>query len=265
MSQAGVPPDQDTLQIICRAVEPAIIDAQNIVAAFASRRAGFDPLPESDTTATADDIQMSVTDAARLLGQGPQYIQSIFNTIYGVGSRKASSEVTKAVDRYSLPRLLAIPTADALHAYMRVLGVLQDWQGIFNFVEWMVKYRAEIDAAIQMPRSGPRLLRRTLVAARVYLERSWVDESLRSDKEASLQTAPDKTIANVKKMVVETKEWGGWPTNEEVAGYCAVGRFPQQAGTKRIKMNGVGNDVASSGPSRMFRDGVGEAGSAKRF
>lgn len=263
MSQAGVRPDQRTLQIICRAVEPAIIDAQNIVAAFASRRAGLIPLPEIDTTATTDDIQMSVADAARLLGQGPQYIQSIFNTIYGVGSRKASSQVTKAVDRYSLPRLLAPPYADALHAYMRVLGVLQDWQGIFNFVEWMVKYRAEIDAAIQMPRNGPRLLRRTLVAARVYLERSWIDESLTSDKEASLQMAPDKTIANVKKMVVETKEWGGWPTDEEVAGYCAVGRFPQAA-TRRIVKYGIGNEVGSSGPSRVFRYGVGEAGSAKR-
>lgn len=241
MSQIGIRPDQGTLHIICRALEPAIIDAQDIVADVAARRVVIPTSTPVDTTATADDIQMTVSDAARLLGQSPQYIQSIFNTVMGVGSRKASSEVTKAIDLHKLPRLLATPTAESLHAYMRVLGVLQDWQGIFNLLAWMVKYQGEIAAATQMPRNGPRLLRRTLVAARVYLERSWVALE-RGDGDADeaavvvdLQRAPDRTVANIRRMIEQTAQWGGWPSDEEVGDYCALGRFPVQGqGGKRV-------------------------------
>jgi len=229
MAQAGVSPDTETLRLLCVGMETAILHAQDIVETLRAREAPTTSSIHQDRLGhvTAADLQPNSTRSAiKLLGEGPHYIHSIFNTVLGVGNRKALADAIKLGAEHNLPRLLAAPNPEMLHAYVRVLGALQDWQGLFNTIDFMVKYQAEIVAAVDMPGNGERLLRRTIVAIAVYLERSWVKgEVVRADQQA----APKKTITKIRKMVETVEAWGGWPSERELAEYCAKGRFPGKA------------------------------------
>ena len=230
MAHAGLSPDTETLRLLCVGMESAILHAQDIVETLRAREApNKSSLHPQDRLGhvTAADLQPNNTRSAiKLLGEGPHYIHSIFNTVMGVGNRKALANAIKLGEEHNLPRLLAAPNPEMLHAYVRVLGALQDWQGLFNTIEFMVKYQAEIAAAVEMPRNGEKLLRKTIVAVAVYLERSWVQgEVVRADQQA----APKKTVAKVRKMVEGVEAWGGWPNEREIAEYCARGRFPGKA------------------------------------
>jgi len=226
MAQVGLSADIETLRLLCVGMESAILHAQDIVETLRAKKSSNQVQDRLGNITAADLNPDLVRSAVKILGEGPHYIHSIFNTVMGVGNRKTLVNAIKLGEEHNLPRLLAAPNPEMLHAYVRVLGALQDWQGLFNTIEFMVKYQTEIAAAVDMPRNGARLLRRTVVAVAVYLERSWVKgEVVRADQQA----APKKTVAKVRKMVESVGTWRGWPSEREVAEYCAKGRFPGKA------------------------------------
>jgi hypothetical protein len=79
------------------------------------------------------------------------------------------------------------------------------------------------------------LMRRTIVAARAFLERSWlpatsnVDCDLEDDKPEVLKRlearASDAQIEEARALVESVEAWGGWPSDGEVGVYCREGRF----------------------------------------
>merc|ERR1712113_1023417 len=85
----------------------------------------------------------------------------------------ARSFQTSAID---LPRLLTVPSAAILHAYIRSLGWRGDHQGLLLLVEWMVEHRSELAEQRARDRNGERLMRRAIIALRVFLERAWLLE-----------------------------------------------------------------------------------------
>ena len=129
-----------------------------------------------------------------------------------------------------LPRLIEVPRAAHLHQFIRVLGLVQDYGGLLDLIEWMALYAEELQTQAEEQRNGARMFRRCLVATRVFLERSWNDFEIdyREDHvllERDVEKASEEVLQSVKSVVQENPGWGGWPEDWEVQTYLQNGRF----------------------------------------
>lgn len=106
-----------------------------------------------------------------------------------------------------------IPGPAELHAYVRALGILHDYEGLYSFSTWLTKHHVEVTARAEARQSGSKLLFRTLVALRVA-----VDGRMDSGQEQDLEGSAE--IAQLIKAQIESvEEWGGWPEQEYVDMY----------------------------------------------
>jgi hypothetical protein len=146
-----------------------------------------------------------------------------------------------------LPRLTCPPNPATLHAYIRALGHLAAHDRLLELVQQMATHRGELLERQNLDRSGARMMRRAIVAVRVFLERSSGSFSagvaysggggkrLMRDAGAGacaagssmvqrLQAPADQGLVGRVKEVLDgvgMKEvWGGWPTEEECRIYC---------------------------------------------
>ena len=169
--------------------------------------------------------------------QGLSRLKRIFKNLVSLdledGSSPKATEVTlsnkstsTAKSGYSsstlLPRLLHLPSPANIHAFMRVLGSARDDEGIVDFLRWMAFASSELEAITQELRNGPRLFRFGLIAARVYLERSW---TVFVDSGAVEDRAPDDLILEAFSVVNSIESWGSWATDDEVYQYCRKGHW----------------------------------------
>jgi hypothetical protein len=175
-----------------------------------------------------------------------------------VGEEDPMSAIQKE-QPIELPPLLAVPNPALLHAYIRVLGWMRDYKGLLGTTQLMLKYQAEFQRRREMDRNGDVMMRRAIVALRVFCERSWLAESQSLDmpskttldlneklekgllgpgREVIMMAAekhlrrlerPAKhaLLTEIKELVESVDEWGGWPTDEEVEEYCQHPRFQQ--------------------------------------
>ena len=179
-----------------------------------------------------------------------------------VGEEAAMSAVQQE-QTFELPTLLEVPNPAILHAYIRVLGWMADYQGLLDTVQLMLKYQSELQRRRGMDRNGDVIMRRAIVALRVFFERSWlagiqridlpgefnkkvkldVSEKLEKgflalDREEITRAsgqhlrrlerpAKQALLSQIKDLVESVDEWGGWPTDEEVEEYCQHPRFQQ--------------------------------------
>ena len=133
-----------------------------------------------------------------------------------------------------LPKLLEVPGPAELHAFIRVLGLRQDYNGIMDLIEWMSLFADDINALADEQRNGRTMMRRCLTAVRVFLERSWM-QMRRSGFETWIaeyggivveaDPASVEIISAVHEIILENKHWGGWPSDKEVEEYCSKGKF----------------------------------------
>jgi len=145
-----------------------------------------------------------------------------------------------------LPRLLEVPSPAQLHAFIRVLGLREDFTGIHALIEWMSRFAPELQVVADEAMNGRRLLRRCLIAARVFLEQSWTAIGKRDgqtrvgeedsdeqghealDRRESVSCSSDDIatgaaadrLERMYELVQEQEDWGGWPTDKEVEAYC---------------------------------------------
>ena len=159
-----------------------------------------------------------------------------------------------------LPRLLAIPSPAILHAYIRALGWCGSHNSIIEALQWMVEYQEELAEAAPRARNSFNVMRRAVVAARVFLERSWLpsgstepdgfasqefdvrEDALSGMAQAARQIgentggkptllqmfespASAEQIEQARALIDSVPDWGGWATEEEVEAYCQNGRF----------------------------------------
>ena len=141
-----------------------------------------------------------------------------------------------------LPRLLTVPNAPTLHAYVRVLGLLRDYEGLQELILWMRDNWSELGLRREMDRNHAVVLRRCVVAMRVFLEGRWEggyrhasevpeegikeggEGDVRSDTNEDAESADDETVEvgapqllidRMIDTVSEVEEWGGWASDEE--------------------------------------------------
>jgi len=132
-----------------------------------------------------------------------------------------------------LPKLLEVPHPAHLHAFIRVLGLRRDYDGIVDLVEWMSLFADEIDGVVEEAKNGRRMMRRCMTAIRVFLERSWMniprDDGCNRAGYGGIiieaNPAPSEIIRAVRDVILENKRWGGWATTDEIVEYCSKGKF----------------------------------------
>ncbi|KAK4691348.1 hypothetical protein P7C71_g5632, partial [Lecanoromycetidae sp. Uapishka_2] len=129
-----------------------------------------------------------------------------------------------------LPRLLEVPHPAHLHAFVRVLGLRRDYNGILDLLEWMSLFGDEINTITEESMNGKSMMRRCLTATRVFLERSWINNPRgafagHGTIQIEAEPAPVEIVRAVEEVVMQNKHWGGWPCESEVDNYCMRGKF----------------------------------------
>jgi hypothetical protein len=110
-------------------------------------------------------------------------------------------------------------------------------------VHWMAEHKDELAEVRSLDHNGVPMMRKALIALRVFLERSFLpdngmqpedDSGVEDDRQvgdltgflASLQTPADaEVIQQAQRQVESAEDWGGWPTTDEVQHYCKDYRF----------------------------------------
>lgn len=224
MNQTGLRLDFQGFHIILVGLERAIVARQRITTAIRPRNTSFPKGVESPETSSPvfNDWDRQEPDTHTILQRGPYKAKQIFRDIVGVDSHAKVTRQLQSKPPTPLPRLLQAPAAAQLHTLVRVLGVANDCEGILEVVEWMVRYASEIQDVVNEMSNGPRQMRSALIAARVFLERSW--EQPVDRRQNGMHRASVETMTKVRQAIETVEDWGGWPTDEEVATYCDRGR-----------------------------------------
>nr|POE93255.1 hypothetical protein CFP56_19267 [Quercus suber]POE93259.1 hypothetical protein CFP56_19271 [Quercus suber] len=165
-----------------------------------------------------------------------------FAALVGPAIHVSSGSESSMNSGHSLPRLLTVPHPWLLHAYVRALGWMGDHKALVMMMKWMIKHRVELATQMAQDRNGTSMMKKVLVAFRVFLERSWLSKSVGrkwapgsepqqalDQAQGSLQqfedAAESTAIDEVKHLIASVDDWAGWPSDEDVACYCQNERF----------------------------------------
>lgn len=191
-------------------------------------------------------VSRSALDAQELLVmQRPQRrVEHYFRLLVGRDSFKEPKEKSNTQDPFTpddtpalsppLPSYLTIPEPALLHAYVRALGWHGSHASILTALKWMAKHQNELVDTCEQAPNGPKLMRRTIVAVRVFLERSWLPANWGEDRDFAEREddnkpealkrlearASDGQIEEARALVDGVEGWGGWPTDGDVGVYC---------------------------------------------
>jgi hypothetical protein len=103
-----------------------------------------------------------------------------------------------------IPTLLHTIEGVHLHAYVRVLGLAEDYDDLMYVLRWMVKHNVVLDDIATQSQNGSKLIKRTIVAIKVFLGRT-------------------EHEAEAEELVNSVEHWGGWPQDSEAQEYINRG------------------------------------------
>ncbi|QSZ31211.1 hypothetical protein DSL72_000774 [Monilinia vaccinii-corymbosi] len=98
-----------------------------------------------------------------------------------------------------------------LHAYIRVLGLAEDFDGIKAVVDWMVLHHKSLLTQAQWSRNGHKLLQRALIAIKVFCNGTSYEEQARE--------------------LVESVGGWAWPSDEDARVYIEGGTPAEPSGS----------------------------------
>ena len=260
MKELDMPVDLEGFLVICIGLEKSIFAAEKLSRNEAYRQHKGHDKVDDDTRKSIDLV----------LSSGLSLIKAIFKDTVVADERQQSippslksekSEIDNEIQRTDsaaerlddgaghdestdtngflppaclLPKLLEVPRPAELHAFIRVLGLRRDYNGILDLIEWMSFFADDINTHANEQRNGRNMMRRCLTAVRVFLERSWMQmrdlgfEPCVAEYGGIVVEADPASVElinAVREIVLENKHWGGWPSDEEVEEYCSKGKF----------------------------------------
>lgn len=142
-----------------------------------------------------------------------------------------------------LPTMFISPTPSLLHTFVRLFGLAHDKPSLLHLIKWMSVFANEVDSAAEERMGGRRLLRRTVIAARAFLEghldsSTYVHRALSPinsedlDAEGNIgeihdenqisetaNSSTDPLIQEAYDIIQHTDILAPWPTDEEVRLY----------------------------------------------
>ena len=238
--------DFEGFQMICVSLEKTLRACHGIIDRSTQKFILItDVCYERETTVNAlsDTRRQLQNQAEAVLLEGPTCAKAIFRRLVSGHSKdvqqddiegtnfKGSSQQETISPEYLLPRLLEIPAPAQLHAFIRVLGLSKDYMGIQDLVKWMAHFDLEVKSVADELNNGSTMMRRSLIAIRVFLEQSWTYYGSAEDGEndglahSVDEGASEAVLQRVYEIIERVEGWGGWPTDDEVETYCRNGRF----------------------------------------
>ncbi|KAJ9314249.1 hypothetical protein DTO271D3_5478 [Paecilomyces variotii] len=191
------------------------------------------------------------TTFEQMVHNGLGILKRRFDRIALPGSTSISADIKNAGDgsesgasRISTPAMLQVPAPAVLHAFVRALGIAEDYDGLLDLLRWMSRSAPTLKDAADELLNGERMMRRTLVAVRVFLEGYWETSSPRvahpddygatddhtrggfgfgtqhslSHEERQVEFS-DPYVQEAHDIIEQTELWGAWPTDDEVREY----------------------------------------------
>lgn len=110
------------------------------------------------------------------------------------------SETIPSPEAYQIPQLLHTISGVHLHAYVRILGLTEDYDGMMFVLEWMVANHDSLEKIAFLSRNGPKLTRRTFTAMRVFFRNTEYENK-------------------AEELVNSIERWDGWPSEGEAQQY----------------------------------------------
>jgi hypothetical protein len=153
--------------------------------------------------------RLSIAETDEILTTGLRRLRSLFHNL--VGAQASLDQTQVAPHPVDIPP--HIPGPAELHAYVRALGLLRDYEGLYSFSTWLVKHHDEVIARAHDEHGGKKTLFRTLVALRAAMT-GWLEEG--NDVRPS---APAELRELVKEQINSVEALGGWPSNRYVGRY----------------------------------------------
>jgi hypothetical protein len=112
---------------------------------------------------------------------------------------------------HKIPKLLHSISGVHLHQYIRCMGIIEDYDEIMFVLNWMFEHYRELEQIGSQSRNGPKQIRRTLVAIRVFCSGTEYEEKAR-------------------RLVDQVERWDGWPRDIEVELYVWRGANRSKSG-----------------------------------
>ena len=170
---------------------------------------------------TAHKGNLAPDVSAEILGEAPALLRSHFHSLVGANvgpgapiSPAASEAGARAKGSVTLhPH---VPSPAALHAYVRALGFLRDYEGLYSFSSWVTTFHREVSVRALAQHGGPTNLYRALVALRAGLEGVL-------DGKGAHEGAPEEIRELVRAQVEGVRGWR-WPGEGHVEAYVGWGK-----------------------------------------
>lgn len=123
----------------------------------------------------------------------------------------------------TVPSMPRVPTPAVLHAFVRALGIAEDYDGLMNLLRWMRQTAPALKECSDELLGGERMMRRTVVAIRVFLERPWGKTHIGTPGlETNSDGEPvftDPNLQEAYEILEATPLLGPWPNDEEIWEY----------------------------------------------
>jgi hypothetical protein len=183
MEQIDLDVDDDIFQILCTTTTFA---AQAVTSGTASHR-----------------------DARQVLSTGSSRLRKSFHSLVGANMDMLHPIASTSHDESNVipPH---IPGPATLRAYVRALGSLHDYEGLYSFSTWLTKHHVEVTARAKAQNSGNKWLFRTLVALRAAVTGCFEEGNDGQNR------ASDKIVQLIRSQIEGIEEWGGWPGQHDV-------------------------------------------------
>ncbi|KAI9707648.1 MAG: hypothetical protein M1836_000609 [Candelina mexicana] len=240
MQEIGVNLDWDGFQKVCLGLEKAILASIRSIRNFDQETHDVDATTSPDGVVSPLNLtSRAVKESYLVLRTGHNAVNSYFRNLTGANLSYLDSKLCfpfpitfdgSTNPSSTIPALLAVPTPSHLHAYVRVLGLSQQYEGILALTQWMAKYVTELFTVADAASSGERTFRRTIVSVRVFLERNWETDwrqGKRGIQECGFSASED-VLSKAKETIDGIECWGGWPEDDEVTSYMHREKFDIQ-------------------------------------
>jgi hypothetical protein len=223
MKENDLTADEDALLDICIVAEHA---ASAVHAVFEMHQ-----YKEDHTTGVLSRLTIQADMTFR---QGPRWMKEQFRNLTE-GTRDINSTLPDTADIVpeqsrtkeaisKLPDLYVVPRPALLHAYIRALGLFRDYDGLMELVQWMIKHKRQLTKRRALDRRGGLLMRRALIALRVFVEGRWEAAAPQYGDQDVVASASAEQIQEIRRLVNSVRHWGGWPPDFEVDMYVDYGR-----------------------------------------
>ncbi|EEH39784.1 hypothetical protein PAAG_01973 [Paracoccidioides lutzii Pb01] len=260
MRDANIPIENRSLEILCSTLSRMILAArQDIEGAEHGLR-----IIENVTRQTGRFADLlSYSTIHEMVQQGIAFLKRQFKFIEVTKGEKVLSslrspdEITTDDPRVTLPIVYEYTAPSLLHAYARALGLAQDFCGLLALLRWMRERESELILASGERMGGKRLMRRTVVAVRFFLD-CQLERSPGVSEPGSASTFPtskppifgcrqhskegpniaggtqgtmifeDPITQEAYDIIESTELLSPWPTDEEVREYVAILRKPRR-------------------------------------